>query len=152
MGNPDHPSLAFIGDGSFMMTGLAISTAVEQGIPAVWVILNNRTIGIEAEAMKMIYSRSAFCDMKIQKTGAAYCPDYTRMAESMGVKGRKVTSPDDFMSALKEALLSEVPFVLDVDVDPVDKGNSLELTALPIDWARKTLDPALLEMLKGRGA
>jgi acetolactate synthase-1/2/3 large subunit len=145
LANPKHPSLAFTGDGSFMMTGLAISTAVEYDIPAVWIILNNRTLCIECEAMKMLYGRSAFCDSKFEKTGAPYAPDYVKMAESIGVKGRKVTSPDEFRPALKEALQSGVPFILDVDVDPVDKGHMLDVTPLPIDWNRKTLDPALLK-------
>ena len=128
-----------------MMTGLAISTAVEYGIPAVWVILNNRTLCIECEAMKMLYKRSAFCDSKIEKTGEPYAPDYVKMADSMGVTGRKVRSPDEFRPALKEALQSGVPFILDVDVDPLDKGHMLDVTPLPIDWHRKTLDPALLK-------
>lgn len=148
LANPEHPALALIGDGSFLMTGLAISTAVEHSIPAVWVILNNRTICIETEAMKAIYFRSAFCDMKIHKTGAEYRPDYVKMVEALGVKGRKVASSDDFRLALKQALLANEPFVLDVEVDPLDKGYYLDLLPLPIDWHRKTLDPAIIEMFK----
>lgn len=147
IGNPEHPSVAFIGDGSFMMTGLAISTAVEHDIPCVWVILNNRTIGIERESMEFIYQRSSFCDMKVMSTGETYSPDYVKMAESMGVKGRKVINPDDFAPALKEALQSGIPFVLDVDVDPTDKGHKMGIIPMPIDWNRKTLDPALIEAL-----
>ena len=149
LANPNHPSLAFTGDGSFMMTGLAISTAVEYGIPAVWVILNNRTICIEAEAMKIIYKRTSFCETKIEKTGEPYSADYVKLAESLGVKARKVTAPGDFKPALKEALQSGVPFILDVDVDPLDKGHMLGITPLPADWKRKTLDPEFLRALLG---
>ncbi|MEW6441943.1 MAG: thiamine pyrophosphate-binding protein [bacterium] len=149
LANPDHPSLAFIGDGSFMMTGLAISTAVEHDIPAVWVILNNRTIGIEREAMEMIYKRSSFCDMQRGKTREPYTPDYVKMASSMGVEGRKVTSPDGFRPALREALRSGAPFVLDVDVDAADKGHRIAMLPMPFDWRRKTLDEELLKAMTG---
>lgn len=139
LANKKHPSLAFIGDGSFMMTGLAISTATEHNIAAVWVILNNRTIGIEREAMEAIYGRSSFCDTKMAGTGESWSPDYVKMAESMGVKGRKIKAPDDFGPALKEALLSDAPFVLDVDVNPIEEGYRLALLPIPMNWYQPTL-------------
>jgi len=139
LANPEHPSLAFIGDGSFMMTGLAIATATEHNIPTVWVILNNRTIGIEREAMEAIYGRSSFCDTKTAKTGEPWSPDYIKMAESMGVQGRKITMPDDFAPALKEALQSDAPFVLDVDVNPTEDGHRLALLPIPMSWHQSTL-------------
>jgi acetolactate synthase-1/2/3 large subunit len=139
LGNPEHPSLAFIGDGSFMMTGLALSTATEHNIPAVWVILNNRTIGIEREAMEAIYGRASFCDSTIAGTGEMWSPDYVKMAESMGVKGKKITKPEDFKPALKSALESNAPFVMDVDVNPHEEGHRLAILPIPTNWYQPTL-------------
>jgi len=68
-----------------------------------------------------------------------WSPDYVKMAESMGVPGRKVTAPDDFGPALKAALQSDAPFVLDVDVDPNEEGHRLALLPIPMDWHQPTL-------------
>ncbi len=134
LANPEHPSLAILGDGSFMMTGLAIATAREYNIPTVWVILNNRTIGIEREAMEAFYGRTSFCDSRLADTGESWSPDYVRLAESLGVKGRKITAPDAFKPALKDALQSDIPFVLDVDVNPVEEGYRMAILPIPTDW------------------
>jgi acetolactate synthase I/II/III large subunit len=138
LANPEHPSLAFIGDGSFMMTGLAVTTAREYNIPAVWIILNNRTIGIEREAMEVIYGRSSFCDFRIAESGAAWSPDYVAMAGSMGVAGKKISVAADFKLALKDALRGNAPFVLDVDVNPTEEGHRLAILPIPMDWFRPT--------------
>ncbi len=139
LANPDHPSLAFIGDGSFMMTGLAIATATEHNIAAVWIILNNRTIGIEREAMEAIYGRSSFCDSKLSETEQLWSPDYVKLADSIGVEGRKITTPADFKPALRYALRSDKPFVLDVDVNPHEEGHRLAILPIPTNWYQPTL-------------
>jgi acetolactate synthase-1/2/3 large subunit len=138
LANPEHPSLAIIGDGSFMMTGLAIATAREYNIPVVWVILNNRTIGIEREAMEAFYGRTSFCDSQLVETGESWSPDYVKMAESLGVNGRKITAPVDFKPALKEALQSDAPFVLDVDVNPTEEGYRMAILPIPTDWRQSS--------------
>jgi acetolactate synthase-1/2/3 large subunit len=140
LANPQHPALAFIGDGSFMMTGLALSTAREQDIPAIWVILNNRTIGIEREAMEALYGRASFCDTRIARTGESWCPDYVKMAESMGVEGKKIAKPADFKPALKSALQCGRPFVLDVDVNPKEEGHRLAILPIPMNWMQSSMN------------
>ena len=134
LGNPGHPAVAFVGDGSFMMCGLSIATAHECGIPAVWVILNNRTIGIEREAMEAIYGRSSFCDSRVAASGELWSPDYVKLAESIGVAGQKVSRPDDFGPALKKAVEKDEPAVLDVQVDPVEEGYRLAILPIPMRW------------------
>jgi len=137
LGNPDHPTLSIVGDGSFMMCGLSIATACEYGIPAIWVILNNRTIGIEREAMEALYGRSSFCDTRIRKTGEPWSPDYVKLAESIGIAGRKISRAKDLKPAVKAALERNEPVVLDVDVDPADAGYRNALLPIPIRWDQK---------------
>jgi len=139
LANPKHPAVAFVGDGSFMMTGLALATAREHGIAAVWVILNNRTIGIEREAMEAIYGRASFCDSRIEQTGEPWCPDYVKLAESIGIEGKKVGKPADLRPALKSAIQCGRPFVLDVDVNPEDEGYRLAILPIPMNWTQSSL-------------
>ena len=137
LGNPDHPVLSIVGDGSFMMCGLSIVTAYEYGIPAIWVILNNRTIGIEREAMDVIYGRSSFCDTRHRETGEPWSPDYVKLADSIGIGGKKITRPDELKPAVKTALQGSEPVVLDVDIDPADAGYRNALLPIPIRWDQK---------------
>ena len=43
-------------------------------------------------------------------------PDFVRMAESFGVKARRVAAVDELRSAIREMLDTEGPFLLDVMV------------------------------------
>ncbi len=139
LANPEHPAVAFIGDGSFMMSGLALATAYEQQIPAVWVILNNRTIGIEREAMEVLYGRASFCDSRIAATGESWSPDYVKLAGSMGIGGSVVSKPEELKPAFTNALKGKEPFVLDVHVDPAEEGYRLGILPIPMRWEQAPL-------------
>ncbi|MFM7367444.1 MAG: thiamine pyrophosphate-dependent enzyme, partial [Sphaerospermopsis kisseleviana] len=44
-------------------------------------------------------------------------PDFVKLAESMGLKGYRVESVTDLIPVLKEALIQDVPAVIDCRVD-----------------------------------
>jgi len=106
-----------IGDGSFFMGGVSLATAVEQDIPVVCVVMNNRSLQIEREAMLKFYGRSSFCDYKISKTGELWNPDIVKFAEAMGAEGVTVKKTEEFKSLLKRALRSDHSFVIDVPIN-----------------------------------
>ena len=110
-------ALALIGDGSFMMGGTAVVTAVEQDLPLVWVVLNNRSLQIERELMQRLYGRTAFCDYRLTKTGELWNPDFCKWAEAMGARATKIRTAAEFAPALRRALEGRAPHVLDVDVN-----------------------------------
>lgn len=116
LANPAHPAVAFTGDGSFMMTGTAAATAVEYGIPVVWVVLNNRSLVFERR-MDKFYGRHLFCDYRIEATGEPWNPDFVAMAQSMGARGLRIAKRSDVRPVLTEALRSSAPVVVDVEMD-----------------------------------
>ena len=116
LANPDHPAVAFTGDGSFMMTGTAVATAVEYGLPAVWVVLNNRSMVFERR-MDRFYGKHTFCDYRIEATGELWNPDLTTMATAMGARGMRITKRAEVRPVLTEALRSREPVVVDVEMD-----------------------------------
>lgn len=116
------PALALIGDGSFLMGGMAVATAVEQDLPLVWVVLNNRSLQIERESMLRLYGREAFCDYRLSRTGELWNPDFCKWAEAMGARATKVTHPKEFAPALRRALEGRTPHVVDVDVSLEVRG------------------------------
>ena len=116
LANPEHPAVAFTGDGSFMMTGTAVATAVEYGLPAVWVVLNNRSMVFERR-MDRFYGKHTFCDYRIEATGELWNPDLPAMATAMGARGMRITKRAEVRPVLAEALRSREPVVVDVEMD-----------------------------------
>ncbi|MFQ5692002.1 MAG: thiamine pyrophosphate-dependent enzyme, partial [Nitrospinota bacterium] len=107
---------AFVGDGSFMMTGTAVATAVEYGIPAVWVVLNNRSVQFERR-MKNIYGKEVFCDYRIERTGEPWNPDFVKMAEALGAEGLRLERPEEIRPTLRKALKAGRPVVVEAEID-----------------------------------
>jgi len=110
------PALALLGDGSFIMGGTAIATAVEQDLPIVWVVLSNCSLQIERELMLRLYGRETFCDYRKKGHKELWSPDLCKWAESMGAQSLRVHHADEYASALCQALDAHVPFVVDVEV------------------------------------
>ena len=114
LANPKHPAVVMIGDGSFFMTGVSLATTIEQNIPIVCVVMNNKSLQIEREAMIKFYGRTSFCDYKIEKTGELWNPDIVKFADAMGVEGVTVKKPEEFKPLFKGALSSDHSVVIDV--------------------------------------
>ena len=114
---PEYPAVALIGDGSFLFTHTTLATSYEYDIPVTTIVLNNKSLQIERELMQRLYGRRAFTDYCKRATGEPWGPDLTAMAEAMGAKTKKVSAPDALPSALKEALDSDVSYVIDVAID-----------------------------------
>ncbi|PZV14696.1 MAG: acetolactate synthase large subunit [Pseudanabaena sp.] len=107
--NPDRKIVAVTGDGGFMMNMQELETATRIGTPFVTLIFNDGGFGLIEWKQQIHYGRSAFI-----KFGN---PDFVKLAESMGLKGYRVTSAMDLIPTLKEALEQDVPAVIDCPVD-----------------------------------
>jgi len=107
---PDRPVFALVGDGGFAMTMTELSTAVRYKLPINVVILNNEKlgfIGLEQEAKGL----PAFgIDL--------HNADFSAVAKACGADGERVEKADDIMSALERAANSDLPYVIDVQVNP----------------------------------
>jgi acetolactate synthase-1/2/3 large subunit len=112
----NRPALALIGDGSFLMGGTAVATAVEQNLPIVWVVLNNRSLQIERELMFRLYGREAFCDYRRKGQKGLWNPDLCKWADSMGAASIHVAKAGQYAPALRRALAARKPTVIVVEV------------------------------------
>lgn len=122
LARPGEPTVVLVGDGSFVMSGSAVLTAVELGLPIAFIVLNNGTLQIEREQMIKFYGRHSLTDYVRHDTGATHNPDFVQWAQAMGATGVKITKPADLKPALSRALRDRVPTVLDVDIDPESAG------------------------------
>jgi acetolactate synthase-1/2/3 large subunit len=99
--HPDRPVVAVCGDGGFAMTMNGLMTAIEQDIPIITVVFNNKALGW------VLHGSGRF---------AAEFNDFNHaeIAKAMGCRGVRVTDPAALGPALREALAARVPTVIDV--------------------------------------
>jgi len=136
-------ALALIGDGSFIMGGTAVATAVEQDLPIVWVVFNNRSFQIERELMFRLYGREAMCDYRKKGSKELWNPDMCKWAEAMGAAAIHVEKAADYAPALRRALDARTPTVIDVDVSLDIEGYRSIWYPYPTDF-NKTWTPGPL--------
>ncbi|MGH6943525.1 MAG: thiamine pyrophosphate-binding protein, partial [Geminicoccaceae bacterium] len=118
LARPDRPAVCVTSDGSFMMFPGAVATATEYDIPAVWVILNNYTIGVIRDLQRFyLDGREIGTSFIKHSTGEFWNPDFVKMAEAMGAGGVTVEQPGELGDALDTALKAGKPYVVDVRVN-----------------------------------
>src|SRR5438093_8955391 len=110
---PNRPVVALVGDGGFPSVASAVTTAVERGVPVVWVIFNNfcfstiRTVGTT-------YFNNAYGTEFRTPDGEPYNPDFVLFAKAFGIEGARVEEPDELPAALAKALSANAPYLLEV--------------------------------------
>lgn len=102
------PAVAVVGDGAMLMNN-EITTAVQLGAAAIWIILNDARLGLVDDGMQGLGYRG----------GALSFPavDFVSVAEAMGARGARVDGELELEDVLMRALHCGQPFVVDVLMD-----------------------------------
>jgi len=111
VGNPDKTVIHITGDGSFRMNCNELATEEYYDIPVITYIFNNRTLGMVRQWQTLIY------DKHYSQTTLDRGPDFVKLAEAYGLKGRRVTNVEEFEDATREALACGHGYVIDVAID-----------------------------------
>ncbi len=115
MAQPDRAAVALIGDGAFGSNPCVVATAMETNLPVVWVVMDNSAFGTIAGLEKMHYGTSFGC--LFERNGETYTVDYAAIARGFGARGISVKSAAELSPALKEALASDLPTVIQVPME-----------------------------------
>ena len=134
MASGNGPAIAFLGDGAFIMRATVVLTAVEQKLPVIWVVFDNRSLQIEREAMLKIYGREAMCDYRKVGEEELWGPDFAMMAKGMGAEGVRISRADDFKPALERAIASGKPTVISIDTEINTPQYRSAWYPYPKDW------------------
>lgn len=115
---PDHPVIAVVGDGGFLMHANVVATAVEYDLPVLWIVWNNGGyVSIRDIQVGFFGKDREFATrFRSQKSGELLTADFALLAQSMGAQGMRVERPADLGDQVKAALASGKPTVLDVRV------------------------------------
>ena len=109
-------SVAICGDGSFQMSFMELATAVQHNINVKTVVFVNNKLGMVREYQNNNYEgRHTMIDL----SGS---PDFLKIAEAYGIRGRTVTSNDQIAEAVKELVETDAPYLLQVIVDKNQKS------------------------------
>jgi acetolactate synthase-1/2/3 large subunit len=112
---PQRVVLSLVGDGGFGQNPSALATAVEQGLAIIWLVMNNNAYGTIAGLQKAAYGLTHGTLFPAETTGwDAQKPNYAEIARGYGCEGERLKSAADLAPALRRALASGKPYLLDV--------------------------------------
>lgn len=112
MAQPDRVVVALVGDGGMSAQLPAVPMAVEQGLPVIFVVMNNRAHGTIADLQASSFGRSYGCEFT-DAGGRPYSPDFAALGQSCGADGYTVAAPADLSKALADAVARRRPAVID---------------------------------------
>ncbi|MHA1754183.1 MAG: biosynthetic-type acetolactate synthase large subunit [Candidatus Odinarchaeia archaeon] len=108
---PDKNVIDIAGDGSFLMVCHEIATAVENNIPIIAAIIDNRYLGMVRQWQELFFNKRYSHTYLGEKT------DFVKLAEAFGAKGIRVSKSSEIEDAFIEALKSNEVYVIDFEVD-----------------------------------
>jgi benzoylformate decarboxylase len=113
LAQPGRPVVAAIGDGSAMYGIQALWTAAHLRLPITYVLINNRSYRIIKERLLTGRKTDRFVAMDMKDPPI----DFAAVARGLGLTARCVTDPNDIDSALRDAIASGLPNLIEVIVD-----------------------------------
>lgn len=107
VGRLDRPAIAYVGDGAWGMSLAEVMTCVRENIPAIAVVFNNGQWGAEKKN-QIDYFSSRYLGTNLKN------PNFADVAEAMGAHGLTVEHVDEVGDALRAAVRSNRPTVINM--------------------------------------
>jgi acetolactate synthase-1/2/3 large subunit len=114
---PGRQVLGLVGDGDFLMTCQELATAVQYGIPAVYVVANNAGWIAIRDLQAAVYGEERAVGAEFLKEGVPVSPDLAALARAFGCHGERISAPGEVRPALERAFASGLPAVVEVMVE-----------------------------------
>src|SRR5699024_2748427 len=111
LAHPEKTVVALAGDGGFMMTVQELETAIRYKIPVICLVFNNKMYGTIRMYQEIHYPRRII-GTELGDTS------YSGLAKSLGAAGHKVTTKEEFTSALEQAMKNDTVTVIEIMTDP----------------------------------
>ncbi len=107
---PEVPVFVIAGDGSFQMNIQELGTVAQYNIPVKVVILNNMYLGMVRQWQEIFYDRRySYTELP--------SVEFVKIAAAYGIDGVRVETCDEVLPALKLALDTDGPFVMDFRIE-----------------------------------
>ena len=115
VGNPDKVCVNIAGDGCFRMNMNELATASRYNLPIIEIVINNHVLGMVRQWQTLFY------DKHYSQTVFEDKVDYCKVAEGLGCMAIRVTKKSEVVPALKKALKSKTPVLIDCIIEEDDK-------------------------------
>jgi len=107
-----RPTVALIGDGGFAMNIGELSTAVQEGIDLLILLMNDRGYGVIRNIQDARFGgRRYYADLTT--------PDFALLSQAMGLRHWRIASTAAFGPVLGEALAARGPRIVEVDMTAI---------------------------------
>ncbi|MFC0512934.1 thiamine pyrophosphate-dependent enzyme [Mucilaginibacter angelicae] len=107
---PNRQVVAMCGDGGISMLLGDLATIKQYELPIKIIVFNNKALGMVKLEMEVMGLPDFQVDMMD--------PDFTKVAEAMGIKGINIDDPEQLESGLREAFSFNGPVLVNVHTDP----------------------------------
>ena len=128
---PNKLVIGISGDGSFQMNSQELATVVQYQMPVKVAILNNGYFGMVRQWQEFFYEKR-YAVSSLEGT----LPDFVKLAEAYGAVGLRVTKPEEVVPALKKALSTPKPVVIDFVVDREENVYPMVPAGEPLNQMR----------------
>jgi acetolactate synthase-1/2/3 large subunit len=109
--HPDVPVVCITGDGSMLMNGQEISVAVAENLTTIFIVLNDRALGMVRHGQRLARAEQIGCELPPT--------DFAALARALGAQGHTIRSAGDLDALDFDAICARKgPTLLDVVVDP----------------------------------
>jgi acetolactate synthase-1/2/3 large subunit len=125
---PDRVVFDIAGDGSIQMNIQELATAVLNELPVNVAILNNGYLGMVSQWQELFFDKAYAFSCLMQRPSCprrcdgpkdgcpSYVPDFVKLAEAYGAVGIRADKPEDVEGAIREAVNTPKPVLLDFPV------------------------------------
>jgi acetolactate synthase-1/2/3 large subunit len=110
IGAPDRVVIGIIGDGGFQMTIQELATINQTRAAVKIVLLNNTYLGMVRQWQQLFFKRR-YSETHLKN------PDFIKVAEGFGIKGRRINERAGLESGIVEMLNYDGPFLLEVEIE-----------------------------------
>lgn len=114
LGLPDREVIAVVGDGSAAWSMQSLWTAARYKIPVTYVVTNNATYGQVKLVRKAVLGDYPLSEKHEGMELDQPVTDFSLLAKSLGMEGERVTAPGDIGPALRRAVGSGEPRLVEV--------------------------------------
>jgi acetolactate synthase-1/2/3 large subunit len=110
IGAPDRIVIGIIGDGGFQMTIQELATINQTRAAVKIVLMNNTYLGMVRQWQQLFFKRR-YSETHLQN------PDFIKVAEGFGIKGRRIVERNTLESGIEEMLNYNGAFLLEVEIE-----------------------------------
>ncbi|MEQ1612780.1 MAG: thiamine pyrophosphate-dependent enzyme [Hyphomicrobiaceae bacterium] len=113
MAQPGRPVVTIVGDGSAMYSIQALWTTAHHKLPVTTVICNNGGYRIIKQRLKAFHGNEHYVGMDFAEPSI----DFVALAKALGMPAHRITEADEIAPAVRAAIASGRPSLIDVVVD-----------------------------------